>query len=456
MEDATPSGGAPSDSSLDIPLAQLRAKQDELDEERAMVTVIDADQLREIERARDSYKRLQRKRRRYVFPPHSDAALDSYSHSCCVHRSSFVPNVDRRLVTSRGKAGRKVRRPPTSDVAKSLAALSDDNLVEIFKHLSQFPDLLRVRQVCRRWRQVAADDRLWKSINFVGHETVSGRQVDAVCQLTPALRHLRHLSLERVHGVNEIIVRAIPRAECAATIESVNLSWCSGASDKSVVEFSRCPRLRELRLAHCRLVSRKSIRILSVRCPQLEVLDIGCIAGVRDSLLSVLGKNCIYLRVLNIANAANVTDDGIVALSRGCTQMEKLDLSWCTRVTDWSIGKVARAMPKLTDISLSETKVTDNGLLELTTYCTKLRAIHLAKCSDVTNVGATNIVKNLRDTIEELTLASCSRISDDNIAYIVRNCFKLRWIDVCKLPCRDIDHLLEEIKNSNRNLEVYF
>lgn len=313
-----------------------------------------------------------------------------------------------------------------------------------------------MRQVCRRWRQVSADDRLWKSINFIGHETVSARHVDAVCRSTPALRYLRNLSLERVHGVSEISVRAIPRAECAATIESVNLSWCSGASDKSVVEFSRCPRLRELRLSHCRLVSRKSIRILSVRCPQLEVLDIGCISGVRDSLLTVLGRNCIYLRELNIANANNVTDDGIAALARGCKRMEKLDLSWNSRVTDWSVTKAARAMPKLTEISLSETKVTDNGVLELASNCPKLRAIHLARCSDVSNDGAFHIVKHLSETIEELTLASCSRITDEYIAEIVRKCTKLKWIDVSKLPCRDINHLLEEIANSNRNLEVYF
>lgn len=349
---------------------------------------------------------------------------------------------------------RKSTQP--TQLSESLAALSDDQLVEIFKHLSHYPDLMNVRQVCRRWRAVGSDERLWKSVNFKGHETVSAHDIDTIYGSTPALRYLREISFERVHRVSELLVREIPRAECSATIESVNLSWCSGATDKSVVEFSRCPQLRELRLSHCRLVTRKSIRILSVRCPRLQTLDIGCISGVRDSLLIVLGRNCIYLRDLNIANASSVTDDGICALARGCHRMEKLDLSWCVKVTDWSVIKAARAMRNLREISLSETKVTDNGVFELASNCEKLRAIHLAKCSDVSNAGAFNIVKHLNESIEELTLASCSRISDEYIGEIVRKCNNLIWIDVSKLPCRNIDHLLEEIANSNRNLEVYF
>lgn len=64
MENDTPPS-PPSDDSLDIPLADDRDKQEGLDEELANVSIIDDDQLRDIQRARDSHKRLQRKRRRY-------------------------------------------------------------------------------------------------------------------------------------------------------------------------------------------------------------------------------------------------------------------------------------------------------------------------------------------------------------------------------------------------------
>lgn len=333
--------------------------------------------------------------------------------------------------------------------------LSDDHLVTIFSHLSQFPDLLQVRQVCRRWNKLSRDSRLWKSLSFTDHEYVTSSTLEKLYRSTPALNNLRHLSLARIHGLCETAVRAIPRAPCSATIESVDLTWCSGASDKSVVEFSRCPGLRELRMAHCINVTRRSVRILAVRCPRLEVLDINCIMGVRDSLLMVLGQNCPYLRVLKVANAKNITDEGLALLAKGCERIEILDLSWCLQVTDWSVVKIARTMPRLLDIGLSETKVTDIGVLELVTKCPKLHALHLARCADVTDVGAFNIIENCGERLTSLNFASCHNVSDEFVMQLIRLCPNLLYLDVSKLPCRPISDMLQN-ENQNRNLQVYF
>lgn len=362
----------------------------------------------------------------------------------------------RRQLRSRNGRQRVTRSNAKSERLMDL--LSDDHLVTIFSHLPQFPDLLRVREVCRRWSRLSCDMRLWKSLSFKDHEHVTNsRSIEELCHSTPALMTLRHLSLARIHGVCENAVRAIPRAACAATLESVDLTWCSGASDKSVVEFSRCPALRELHLSHCRNVSRRSVRILAVRCPRLEVLDINCISGVRDSLLQVLGMNCPFLRVLNVANAKNITDEGLMFIAKGCERLEVLDLSWCQHITDWAIVKIARAMPQLKEIGLSETKVTDQGVLELVTKCSNLRALHLARCPDITDQGAFNIIKHCRLRLSSLNLASCQNVSDQFVMEVIRKCPNLLYLDVSKLPCRPISTLLQQEKeNRSRNLEVYF
>lgn len=347
--------------------------------------------------------------------------------------------------------------PPKEQVASgvSIGCLSEDLLVEIFSHLPQLPHLLRVRQVCLRWYRLSCNARLWQTLSFEGHENVTSANINTLCTSTRALRKLTRLSLARIHGVSEAAVRAIPRAECAATLESVDLSWCSGASDRSVVEFSRCPGLRELRLSHCSQVSRRSVRILAVRCPRLEVLDLNCIGGIRDNLLEVIGQNCPYLRVLNLANARNVTDDGITYITRGCTKLEVLDISWCGKVTDWGILRIAQSMPGLRDVGLSETKVTDNGIADLTRSCVNLHALHLARCVNITDTGVESVITHCRAKITSLNLASCQSVSDECVKRLIELCPILSCLDVSKLPCRKLSDVLEEI-TATRNIQVYF
>lgn len=333
--------------------------------------------------------------------------------------------------------------------------LSDDLLIEIFKRLPRLPHLLRIRQVCRRWYRLSCNPRLWTDLSFVGHEHVTSANLQALCKSTPALKKLRRLSLARIHGVSDTAVRAIPRTECAATLQSVDLSWCSGATDKSVVEFSRCPGLRELRLSHCRMVTRRSVRILAVRCPRLEVLDMNCISGVRDSLLEVIGQNCPYLRVLNIANGRSVTDEGVARIASGCPRLEVLDLSWCSKITDWSISKIANRVPKLRVIGLSETHVTDSGISELTRCCSQLEVLHLARCENITNHSVDTIILRCRTRLTSLNLASCELVTDNYVEKLISMCQALTCLDVSKLPCRTISEMLGRL-TMDRKIEVYF
>lgn len=333
--------------------------------------------------------------------------------------------------------------------------LTDDLMIQIFKHLPRLPHLLRIRQVCRRWRDLSCSPRLWTTLSFEGQEHVTSANLQTLCKNTPSLKKLRRLSLARVHGVSDAAVKAIPRTECAATLQSVDLSWCSGATDKSVVEFSRCPGLRELRLSHCRNVTRRSVRILAVRCPRLEVLDMNCISGVRDSLLEVIGQNCPYLRVLNIANARYITDEGITSIANGCPRLEVLDLSWCSRITDWSVSKIANRMPKLRDVGLSETRVSDVGIAELTRCCSKLGVLHLARCMNITNHSVDSIIRHCKTRLTSLNLASCQHVTDDYVEKLITTCQSLSCLDVSKLPCRTISDMLERF-TSGRNIQVYF
>ncbi|CAN8066446.1 unnamed protein product [Agarophyton chilense] len=416
--------------------------------EEVHISIIDPDQVTEILRKREELNRLSGGRG--ILQNFAGASTLLRKRNRSTSRPSEPPT--RRLRTGLYSSTdihhvQKKRSP--------LDLLTDDLMIEIFKHLPRFPHLLLVREVCQRWRALSCSPRLWTTLSFEGHEHVTSADLQALCKNTPSLRKLRKLSLARIHGVNDYAVKAIPRTECAATLQSVDLSWCSGATDKSVVEFSRCPGLRELRLSHCRNVTRRSVRILAVRCPRLEVLDMNCISGVRDSLLEVIGQNCPYLRVLNIANGRYVTDEGITSIANGCPRLQVLDLSWCSKVTDWSVTKIAAKMPNLRDVGLSETRVSDIGIAELTRCCSKLQVLHLARCMNVTNNSVDSIIRYCSKRLTSLNLASCSQVTDPYVEKLITMCQSLSCLDVSKLPCRTISEMLERF-TTGRDIQVYF
>lgn len=333
--------------------------------------------------------------------------------------------------------------------------LPDYLILEIFQHLPKFPTLLRMREVSQRWNRLVSNSRLWTLLSFNGNEHINSANLNYLCSKIIKLNKLKKLSLAKVHGIDETSLRLIPRYECASTLESVDLSWCSGASDRSVVEFSRCPGLRELKLSHCRHVSRRSVRILAVRCPRLEILDMNCISGLRDSLLQFIGQNCPYLKVLNIANGKNISDNGLNFIANGCIHLTKLDISWCDRVSDQSISKIANNLLHLRHIGLSETKITDYSLHELSKNCIKLESIQLAKCDNISDDGMASIVERCASRLKHLNVASCDRVTDKCVQNIVEHCSELETLDVSKRLDPTLSQLLV-CSMAKRDIVIYF
>lgn len=418
------------------------------------ICIIDPEQERDIIWRRRTLRAVQKGGAKALNLSSSTVVGRKRNRGCSSESDRSSQRAKSRKMSENGQvAAKKIRKRKGVNYMDSLP---DCLVLEIFGHLPKFPTLMRMREVCQRWSKLSCNGRLWTRLSFEGHEHVSSKNLNGICKFVK-LHKLKTLSLAKVHGVDETCLRMIPRKECAGTLESVDLSWCSAASDRSVVEFSRCPGLKELRLSHCRSVSRRSVRILAVRCPRLEVLDMNCISGLRDSLLSFIGQHCPLLRILNIANGKNITDTGIKHIASGCPNLEILDISWCEQVTDDSIFKIANEVCNLKHISLSETSVTDKGIRELTKHCHLLENIQLARCGHITDVAIHWIITRVGHQLKLLNLASCEQVSDDCIRKVVACCNKLVTLDVSKRPCRPLSELFQRLSHQrDRNVEVFF
>lgn len=288
-----------------------------------------------------------------------------------------------------------------------------------------------------------------------GSDQVTSKNFTALFFEVDALQKLKRLSLAKVHGIDGDYLRLIPRFNCAATLEALDLSRCNTATYEVIQEFARCPRLREVRLSHCTNVTGQCVRTLVLRSPRLEVLDITCITDVLDSLLKTIGQGCPFLRVLNIGNAKDVSDEGIGYIVRGCPRLEVLDLSWCGRITDISVLKIAQDIPYLCEVGLSETLVSDAGVSEVVRRCCRLEKISLAGCSNISNTAVGNIVTHCKTRLTYLNLASCKSVTDEYVEVIVEACPRLIYLDVVEKPGRMISMMVERVTRQ-RDIQIYF
>eukprot|EP00188_Purpureofilum_apyrenoidigerum_P002404 Plantae.Rhodophyta-Purpureofilum_apyrenoidigerum.ctg2489.p1 GENE.Plantae.Rhodophyta-Purpureofilum_apyrenoidigerum.ctg2489~~Plantae.Rhodophyta-Purpureofilum_apyrenoidigerum.ctg2489.p1 ORF type:complete len:406 (-),score=38.05 Plantae.Rhodophyta-Purpureofilum_apyrenoidigerum.ctg2489:688-1905(-) len=338
----------------------------------------------------------------------------------------------------------------TGDV--NINDLNDDLLVTIFKHLKLFPDLMRVSRVCKRWREVGRDPRLWSSLSFENFEHVSDEAVQRIFSQGETMRSLKSLSLAKCHRVTEGTIKIITRSACVNSLEQIDLSWCSGASSTSVRELSRFPGLKEVRLAHCRSFLTYSAQFLALCSPQLQVLDLNCCKGIRTGMLSCIADHCPKLKHLNIANSRYITDYAVCYLVSKCCELEVLDLSWCTRINGKSLNAIAEKLPKLRKLGLSETQATNSGLLKVVRSCIHLEELLLARCS-IGDLGAAIIARHCKNSLKTLNLASCEDLSDTAVRVLISKCKALTTLDVSRLPCRQINDFLEELP---RQITVYY
>uniref|UniRef100_A0A7S1TGZ3 F-box domain-containing protein n=1 Tax=Compsopogon caeruleus TaxID=31354 RepID=A0A7S1TGZ3_9RHOD len=343
------------------------------------------------------------------------------------------------------------------DEGSYFGLLPDDLIVMVFAHLRNTPDLWKVSAVCRRWKKLAWYPVLWREVSFEDFEFVNDAVIARIISNTDGMPGLRKISLARCHQVTEISVRAIPRAAGASTLEEIDLSWCAGATDQSVAELSRCSRLKVLRVAHNRAVSRRSIRDVVCQCPSLEVIDLfSCRSNRLEShLLESLSIYCSELRELNVANGRNIQENSVIGVVTSCVKLERLDLSWCRHISYKTASVIASTLVNLTHLSLSETKVDDFAVFLIAWKCRNLVSLQLARCRSVSDDGLEHIAKHLSKTISYLNLGSCHRVSDDAVMKLIRVCTNLKCLDVSKLPCRKLSQCLEDLAYP-RGMKVYY
>ena len=182
---------------------------------------------------------------------------------------------------------------------------------------------------------------------------------------------------------------------------TLNLSWTNVTHAQLAWLLTRLPSLQELYLSGTTCATADALT--RVHCPGLELLSLSWSDGINDSVLTELvtprpparnspvGSGRKKSRLRNLAtvflSGCDVTGTSLRALAQNCPQLRKLDLSYCVGITDQDIEALTNyaspARDTLSEVLLSGCpKLTDTSLTHLE-RCPSIVRLDVRSCSGV-------------------------------------------------------------------------
>lgn len=143
-------------------------------------------------------------------------------------------------------------------------------------------------------------------------------------------------------------------------------------------------QLREIVLSYNHWVNDETLRIISRSCSYLECIDVAYCSDITDSGLIHVSK-LKYLTHLKLNGCHNITDDGVKLLAK-LDGLEVLNLCDCRNVTDDSVIKIAEDLPKLVELNLRNTGVTNASVLAFYNKAVGKKTVKLKLYVDSTKV----------------------------------------------------------------------
>ena len=106
-----------------------------------------------------------------------------------------------------------------------------------------------------------------------------------------------------------------PTSSCSIGVNIANFV-CLFKADKGVNKIIQtCPRLRNLILAKCRLITDAAVEAITKLGKNLHYIHLGHCARITDVSVKALAKFCNRISYIDLACCSNLTDESVVELA---------------------------------------------------------------------------------------------------------------------------------------------
>jgi len=198
----------------------------------------------------------------------------------------------------------------------------------------------------------------------------------------------------------------------------------------------KCHKLKHFETPFLWKLTDDIIILLGQNCHDLQILHIRCCELITDNSIMSLVNKCHQLVSLDFYGVKLLTNLSCVEIARYCPLLEKINLTKCSSIGDYGIKALADGCPLLTTVELSNTDVSDDGIVYLAEHC-QLEKIILRYCN-VTDNGIFNLIINSSRLIH-INLGNCVHLTDVTVQNLKTYCPNLKLLNLCHC------HLLTDV-----------
>lgn len=192
---------------------------------------------------------------------------------------------------------------------------------------SSVPFLCRMSRVCRRWREVASEPKLWKTVNLSTEEVNITKSAKILNKLVSTrLKYTRELVLRGWSKLTDREIKALGK-HCHK-LQCIDLSECESLTSQGIASLADdCRHITSIGLKSTKIDITGLQHIIAILGAQLECLFLeNCNRLTGGRILPLIQENCPNLRILDISGT-NARTFPIEKLQAGCPKLRKLFLA---------------------------------------------------------------------------------------------------------------------------------
>lgn len=254
------------------------------------------------------------------------------------------------------------------------------------------------------------------------HGIVTSPALNILLNCSP---HLRHIDVAGLRAVTSSTCAII--AARHVKLVDLNVSNCPLLDAASLSEVVKgVPGIQKLRAARLKHMSDDVLVTLFTTLRQLVLLDISYSLGLTDaafnrvaSTLATSGDHRLPLKLLNVSGCRGLTSQTFKALTKHLPLLDTLEVGAIgAAIRDEGLVAFFASTPLIRRVDLGGAiEITDRTISALTAPTPGVLTSRPSK-------HGTGLV------LEHLVLSGCAHISDRALVHLVRNCAKLRVVQV--------------------------
>ena len=187
-------------------------------------------------------------------------------------------------------------------------------------------------------------------------------------------------------NLNYVILKSLLNSK----VSKLELSDCQ-ISDRDLELLHLTPNLLKLNLNSLKgfrtEVTEKGLVSVANSCPNLKEFAVRRCSAIQDQGMLEIASKCKYLSILNLASCTSLTDSTLHAIAANLKLLHSMDISRNDNYSDAGVIRVAESLSEtLHEVCITRcTKLTDDCIYALTTFCKKLDILSFAGCMLMTS-----------------------------------------------------------------------